>query len=181
MKYIFWTTVFFWWTMDFYVLVLKKNSYAKMLDKKSKFVVIVLIFLGVLLAIAPESFRSSWRSREFGIFQSIGTVVVILGVVVRLIAILTLGQYFVADIAVNAEKRIVQKGLYRKIRHPSYTGEIIAFVGLAIVFQHIPSSIYISVLPTLAFVYRAVVEEKKLLEEFGEQFVEYKRRTRMFV
>jgi len=94
---------------------------------------------------------------------------------------LTLGEYFAPDIVVKSDKKLIQKGLYKKIRHPSYTGEIIAFLGLAIVFQHIPASIYISVLPTLAFVYRAFVEEQKLVQEFGDEFIEYKKRTRMFI
>jgi len=181
MRYVFWLTVFFWWGLDFYVLVLKKNSYSKILDKKSKFVASSLIVIGVILAVAPESFRSVWRTREFGLFQIIGTIIVLTGVVLRLNAILTLGKHFSPDIVVNSDKKLIQRGLYSKIRHPSYTGEIIAFIGLAIVFQHIPASLYISIFPTLAFVYRAFIEERKLIEEFGEEFIEYKKRTRMFI
>jgi protein-S-isoprenylcysteine O-methyltransferase Ste14 len=181
MRYVFWLIVFFWCGLDFYILVLKRNSYSKILDKKSKFIVIILIFLGVALADASGNFRDIWRTREFGLFQIVGTFVILTGVILRLISILTLGEYFAPDIAVKSDKKIIQKGLYKKIRHPSYTGEIIAFLGLAIVFQHIPASIYISVLPTLAFVYRAFVEEKKLAQEFGDEFIEYKKRTRMFI
>lgn len=181
MQYVFWITMFFWWAMDFYVLTIKRNEYSKILDRKSKLIVTVLIFGGVILAIAPEHFRAVWRTRAFGLFQIAGTIVVIAGVMLRLTAILTLGRYFSPDIAITPDRKLVRKGLYRKIRHPSYTGEIISFIGLAILFQHFPSSLFISLLPTLAFVYRAIIEEQKLLEEFGEEFMEHKKNTRMFI
>lgn len=181
MKYVFWLALVFWWSMDFYVLVLKRNAYSKILDRKSKFIMSMLIFGGVILAVAPEDFRAVWRTREFGLFQIAGTIVVAAGVLLRLTAILTLGEYFSPDIAITSDRKLVRKGIYSKIRHPSYTGEIIAFIGLAILFQHFPSSIYISLFPTIAFVYRAIVEERKLLEEFGEEFLEHKKNTRMFI
>ncbi|SHN58713.1 methyltransferase family protein [Fervidobacterium gondwanense] len=181
MRYLFWLSVVAWWIMDFYVLVLRKGSYSKILDKKSKLVVVVLILIGVILAVAPENFRTVWRTREFGAFQIFGTFTVLFGVIIRLLAILNLGEHFSGDIVIGPEKKLVQRGLYKKIRHPSYTGEIISFIGLGLVFQHIPSSIFISVFPFLAFLYRAILEEKNLHREFGDEFIEYKKRTRMFI
>lgn len=181
MRTVFWLTVVFWWILDFYVIVLKRSGYYKVLERKSKFIIIFLILLGVFLAIYPESFRSVWRTREFGLFQIVGSVVLMIGVGVRFVSVLTLGKHFTPDIGVLQDRRLVTKGLYSKVRHPSYTGEIIAFLGLAIIFQHFPSSIFIFVFPAAAFVYRAFVEEKKLIEEFGEEYLEYRKRTRMFI
>lgn len=180
-RFLFWAIVFFWWGIDLYVLVLKRNSYYKVLERKSKFIITALIFIGVFLAVSPESFREVWRTREFGPFQLFGTIVLAIGVLVRFAAILTLGRHFTPDIGVVEGGRIVTKGLYKYVRHPSYTGEIIAFLGLAIVFQHFPSSLFIFVFPTIAFIYRALVEEKRLIEEFGNEYLEYRRRTRMFI
>lgn len=181
MRLVFWLTVIFWWVIDFYVLVLRKNGYHKILERKSKFIITFLIFLGVFLAVYPLNFRMIWQTREFGTFQIAGSIVLTIGVFLRFFSIMTLGKHFTPDIGVLEDKKLVTKGLYSKIRHPSYTGEIIAFLGLALVFQHIPSSIFIFVFPTIAFVYRAIVEEKKLIEEFGEEYLEYKKRTRMFI
>lgn len=181
MRTVFWLTVIFWWAIDFYVIVLKKNGYHKILEKKSKFIITFLILLGVFLAIYPSDFRIMWKTREFGIFQIVGSIVLTIGVCLRFVSIMTLGKHFTPDIGVLEDKKLVTKGLYSKIRHPSYTGEIIAFLGLAIVFQYVPSSLFIFIFPTIAFVYRAIVEEKKLIEEFGEEYLEYRKRTRMFI
>lgn len=181
-RYVFWGVVFFWWALDFYVLVLRKNGYHKIIERKSKYIIIGLILTGVLLAVAPESFRTTWRNRDFGVTQLIGTAVLSIGVLMRFIAIRTLGKHFTPDIGVvEQERKLITRGLYSKIRHPSYTGEIIAFLGLAIVFQHFPSSFFIFAFPTIAFIFRAIVEEKKLLEELGEIYLEYRKRTRMFI
>ncbi|MEN3042798.1 MAG: isoprenylcysteine carboxylmethyltransferase family protein [Fervidobacterium sp.] len=181
MRAIFWVVVTFWWAIDFYVLVLKKNGYHKILERGSKFIMTFLIFLGVILAIAPSGFRESWKAREFGIFQIIGTIILAIGVIIRLLSIMTLGKHFTPDIGIVKDKKLVTNGLYSKIRHPSYTGEIVAFLGLALIFQHIPSSIFVFAFPAIAFVYRAFLEEKKLIEEFGEEYLQYRKRTRMFI
>ncbi len=46
MRYFFWGLVFFWWTMDFYLLVFKRNNEQKVAERKSKFIVTLLIFAG---------------------------------------------------------------------------------------------------------------------------------------
>lgn len=181
MRHIFWAIVFAWWSLDFYLLVFKRNHEQKVAEKKSKFIVTILIFIGVGLALIPEDFRAVWRQREFGIFQIIGTFILLTGVTIRFISVLTLGKHFARDLGVHREKELVTTGLYSRIRHPSYTGEIISFLGVGLVFQHFPASLFITIFPVVAFIYRAIVEEKMLLEEFGSEYEKYrKKRTCLF-
>jgi protein-S-isoprenylcysteine O-methyltransferase Ste14 len=181
MRIVFWLICFFWWGMDFYFLVLKRNAAHRVAERKSKFIMTILIFTGVFLAVLPEDFRSVWRTRPFGLCQIMGTVILASGVALRFLSVLTLGKYFTRDIGIPVEKRLVTDGLYRRIRHPSYTGEIISFLGVGVVFQHMPASLFIALLPITAFIYRALVEEKILLQEFGQSYAEYKKKTRMFI
>jgi len=44
----------------------EKNGLHRVAERKSKFIMIVLILAAVLLTIAPESFRAVWQNREFG-------------------------------------------------------------------------------------------------------------------
>ncbi len=181
MRYFFWGLVFFWWLMDFYLVVFKRNHEQKVTEKKSKFVVILLIFAGVLLALVPEGFRLTWRNREFGLIQAAGTFIILAGVTIRLISVLTLGKHFARDLGVHREKELITDGLYSRIRHPGYLGEIVSFLGVGVVFWHFPASLFITIFPLVAFVYRALVEEKVLLKEFGREYEEYRKRTRMFI
>ncbi len=182
MRLIFWASVFFWWGMEIYVLVLKRKNYEELADKKTKYIMSALILTGVLLAVINPSFRAQWRTVEqFSKVQILGIFLVLAGVTIRFIAILTLGKFFTPDLGRVEGHKIVDKGIYKFIRHPSYTGEIIAFGGLAFLFSHIPSSLFIFFLPTTAFVYRAIVEERKMIELFGEEYINYIKRTRMFI
>ncbi len=180
MKIIFWSVILLWWIIDIYFLLVKKTGYTKVLDKKSKFIVTILILIGVILAIIPKGFRITWLKRPFGLCQISGTILIVIGIIIRLFSILTLGEHFSADIVIK-KKELVKKGLYRWIRHPTYTGEMISFIGLGIVFQYFPSSFFVVILPLSAFIYRALFEERKLLSEFGSEYLQYKKRTRMFI
>ncbi len=164
-----------------YLLVFKRNHEQKVAEKKSKFIVALLVFAGLLLALVPESFRATWRHRAFGPAQIIGTFILLAGLAIRLLSVLTLGKHFARDLGVHKEKELITSGLYGRVRHPSYTGEIIAFLGIGVVFWHVPASLFITLLPAAAFIYRAAVEEKMLLEEFGQEYQEYRKRTRMFI
>lgn len=181
MRNFFWGLVFFWWAMDFYLLIFKRNHEQKVAERKSKFIVTLLIFIGLLLAIVPEDFRATWRHREFGLAQIIGSFILLVGIIIRLLSVLTLGKHFARDIGVHREKELITSGLYARIRHPGYTGEIISFLGVGVVFWHFPASLFVTLLPLVAFLYRAIVEEKVMLEEFGQEYEEYRKRTRMFI
>ncbi|MEN3202645.1 MAG: isoprenylcysteine carboxylmethyltransferase family protein [Atribacterota bacterium] len=182
MEAVFWISVAFWLILDLYVLFAKNRNVQRIVDRKSKFVIIALIGSGVILALAPKDFRTSWLARErFSTVHHIGVFLVVGGVVLRLVAIRTLGKYFTPDIALVEGQRIVTAGIYRFLRHPSYTGEILAFGGLALVFWHFPSSLCIFILPLLGFLYRTFLEERKLLELFGKEYESYMKSTRRFI
>ncbi|MCX7668105.1 MAG: isoprenylcysteine carboxylmethyltransferase family protein [Atribacterota bacterium] len=182
MKTFFWTIVLSWLIVDLYVLFFKSRNPQQVVDRRSKFVVVACIASGVVLSLLPRDFRETWIRREnFTTLQEIGVFCMLAGVILRCISILTLGRHFTPDIALVENHRLIQKGIYRFVRHPSYTGEILAFGGTAFVFWHIPSSIFVFFLPLLGFLYRASLEERKLLELFGEEYREYMSKTRRFI
>ncbi|MCS7241186.1 MAG: isoprenylcysteine carboxylmethyltransferase family protein [Candidatus Caldatribacterium sp.] len=182
METFFWVVVALWLILDLYVLFARNRDLRNIADWKSKFVIIASVSSGVTLAVIPEDFRLSWLVRErFTAVHHVGVVLMVGGITLRLLAIRTLGKYFTPDIALVEGQRIVTTGVYRFLRHPSYTGELLAFGGVALVFWHFPSSLYIFLFPLLGFLYRALLEERKLLEFFGEEYREYMRRTRRFI
>ena len=61
----------------------------------------------------------------------IGIVIVVAGLALRWTAILTLGKLFTANVAIHEGQTITRTGVYRYLRHPSYTGLWLAFAGLA--------------------------------------------------
>jgi protein-S-isoprenylcysteine O-methyltransferase Ste14 len=75
---------------------------------------------------------------------------------------------------------LVKDGLYSHVRHPQYTGILIATLGL-IVFRFSPISL--ALWPILAYIYYRLArkEEKRCEEKFGDEFREWKRQVPMFL
>ena len=79
------------------------------------------------------------------------------------------------------ENKLVTDGLYALSRHPQYTGLFIALFGEGVV--HWPTLFSIGLLPVIVFIYYrlSLREEKKVFEEFGDEYLAYKKKVPMFI
>ncbi len=76
--------------------------------------------------------------------------------------------------------QLVTSGIYATIRHPQYTGFMLITLGMLLEWATVPLLIMWPILGVLY--YRlARKEEAQMEKEFGSQYVEYKRRTGMFL
>ncbi|MGI9086375.1 MAG: methyltransferase family protein [Chthoniobacterales bacterium] len=108
----------------------------------------------------------------------IGLIVFVLGLVLRWYAIIHLGRFFTVNVAIAADHQLVETGPYRFVRHPSYTGALLAFLGFALSLGNW-AAILVLVLPIFAaFVYRMNVEERALRSALGQSYLAYIARTR---
>jgi protein-S-isoprenylcysteine O-methyltransferase Ste14 len=111
----------------------------------------------------------------------LGLSLLIAGVAIRWTAIYTLGQYFTSTVVIKDDHRLIRAGLYKHLRHPAYTGALVAHLGLGLSFSNW-FSLALSFVPFLvAAVYRIHVEEKALSEAFGEEYLEYSRDTKRLI
>jgi protein-S-isoprenylcysteine O-methyltransferase Ste14 len=107
----------------------------------------------------------------------IGVVVIILGATIRWIAIIQLSSAFTVDVAISNDHKLKTDGIYKYVRHPSYSGLLLIMVGFAISLNSVMSLIVI-ILPMLAAIlYRIYVEEQMLISEFGDTYTNYKMHT----
>lgn len=75
---------------------------------------------------------------------------------------------------------LVQGGVYAYIRHPQYLGLYLILTGFIVQW---PTIITVAMFPVLIYMYYRLAksEEKDLKKEFGQKYLEYKRKTRMFI
>jgi protein-S-isoprenylcysteine O-methyltransferase Ste14 len=111
----------------------------------------------------------------------IGLALVVIGISVRGIAIATLWRYFTYSVSIREGHDLVDRGLYRFIRHPSYTGVLLAFIGLGFARGNWLDVAIIAVGAFAAFSYRIAVEESALIEHFGDRYRDYMRRTKRLI
>jgi protein-S-isoprenylcysteine O-methyltransferase Ste14 len=105
-------------------------------------------------------------------------VVLLTGMAVRWVAIVTLGKLFTVDVAIQPGHTIFDRGIYRHIRHPSYSGLLITFCGMGLAFANWLSLLALMTPVTLAVFYRIRQEERALLDATGPAYAAYCRRTK---
>lgn len=103
------------------------------------------------------------------------------GIGFRLWAIHTLGRFFRGVVHVQADHEVVRDGPYRVLRHPSYTGALVAVLGLGLTFQNVASFVLYVACATAAVLYRIRVEETVLLSALGEDYRSYAEQTARLV
>lgn len=104
-----------------------------------------------------------------------GISTMLAGAGLRLWCGLALGRHFTTDVAVLEDHEIIEKGPYRLVRHPSYTGAILAGVGFGILLGS-RAGLAAAIIPSIAvFGYRTAVEEQFLHRELGDEYPAYCR------
>jgi len=132
------------------------------------FTVLVSIILALSLGYAGVGPLPDW------VFYP-GIFLMLLGVFLRQWAIAVLGRFFSLTVRVAEDHRVIDKGPYRLVRHPSYSGVLITFIGSLGALLVLLSVFVVS------YGYRMRVEEKALLAELGEDYSNYMKRTKRLI
>ena len=110
-----------------------------------------------------------------------GVLLFVAGLLLRWWAIIVLGRFFTVDVTIEKDHELVERGPFRVLRHPSYAGVLLAFVGLALSLQNWAALLAILLPILLAFIHRMNVEEKALSRALGSSYTDYIRRTKRLV
>jgi protein-S-isoprenylcysteine O-methyltransferase Ste14 len=148
---------------------------------------------GSLLLLFPVIFAASWTASWYGEthphtmlggahwLMATGLALLIAGIALRATAIVTLGRSFSTNVAIRTTQTLRTTGLYGWVRHPSYSGMLLIFLGIGVYERNWASLAIITVFPLAALLYRIHVEEMALAEAFGAHYLEYKQKTSRLV
>lgn len=119
----------------------------------------------VLSALA---FSVHWSS--VGIWYPIGFAIFLAGLGLRLRAIQVLGRFYSHRVRISQSHVIVTEGPYRILRHPAYSGMILAHCGFVVCFFNVTSLAILLMILAPAVILRIRVEERVLfqLHEYRE-------------
>jgi protein-S-isoprenylcysteine O-methyltransferase Ste14 len=147
------------------------------IDKKTRNYNIISI--AIAFSIAPII---SWMpififSRiKTSIFFWTGIIVECLGFFLRHWVICVLGKYFRTTIEIEKDQKVIQKGPYKYIRHPSYSGIILYCLGYGLITKNWISLIIAISIPTISLLYRISIEEMALIKEIGNEYEVYMKK-----
>ena len=100
----------------------------------------------------------------------VGAAVMVLGAALRVWSLRALGRGFSRDVQVTQDQQLVTGGPYRWLRHPSYTGALLLFLGLGIAQANALSILVLTVLPVTVYLWRIRVEEAALAAVLGDRY-----------
>jgi protein-S-isoprenylcysteine O-methyltransferase Ste14 len=103
------------------------------------------------------------------------------GIAFRQWAIAVLGRFFSMAIKVQKDQTVVDTGPYRYMRHPSYTGLLIIFVGLGLALHSWGAVLVLALIFAIVWGYCIHVEERALISQLGEAYLAYSRRTKRLI
>ena len=159
-------------------IVKRSKGGAQRADRNSLRMLWMTILSSVAVAVMAPGALPAAHSQWLENLYPVGLVLFSLGLAWRWWAIVHLGRFFTVDVAIAADHRVVDTGPYRWMRHPSYTGLIIAFLGYGMCLCNWVSLLVLLVPITWAMRGRIVVEEAALDASLGESYAEYSRRTK---
>ena len=177
-------TIFVWVASELFGAILiprirgRGGSVRVRRDRGSKFLILFTVWVSVTVALAfgygGLGVLPDW------VFYP-GIVLMWLGVLLRQWAIAVLGRFFSTSVRIVENHHVVEKGPYRLVRHPSYSGLLITFIGIALAVQSWAALIVLLGFFTISFGYRIKVEEKMLLSELGDNYANYMKRTKRII
>lgn len=149
-------------------------------DKGSLWVLIISITIGYLLSFYNATTKIG-RINHWNILFASGILIIIVGLMIRIISIRTLKQYFTYSVSKSENQEIIEKRFYKYIRHPGYLGQLIIFTGISISLSNWVSVILMVLSILIGYMNRIRVEEKFMTEQMGEKYFNYQKRTKKLI
>lgn len=109
-----------------------------------------------------------------------GFIVSLLGVVVFVNAMVTMGDSWRAGIDNTQETKIVKTGIYKYSRNPAFVGFDLFYIGIALAFSNVLNIIF--AFASILILHLQILEEEKFLPTvFGKEYLDFKERTNRYI
>ncbi len=158
----------------------KKSVVNALKDKGSLWMLYICITIGYILSFSIGA-TTIGRIYHWDTFFCIGIAMAILGLIIRIQSILTLNDEFTYSVSKVENHKLIKTGIYKKIRHPGYLGQLIIFIGISISMSNWLSVILMIIPIAIGYNYRINVEERFMCEHFGEEYLNYKSGTKKII
>jgi protein-S-isoprenylcysteine O-methyltransferase Ste14 len=170
--------------LAFWVLAARKTKETARQESTSSRLLhhLPLIAGGVLLAsphVLGPAMERRFHAHTFD-WYLVGLMFVVLGLGISVTARIWLGRNWSGTVTLKKDHELIQSGPYAVVRHPIYTGLLLALIGTAIVIGRWRA---VAALPLLlaGIAYKITVEERFMRAQFGDAYARYCARVNALV
>lgn len=114
------------------------------------------------------------------IFSLLGLTLTVAGLAFAISARVYIGGNWSGAVTVKKDHTLIRKGPYALVRHPIYTGVLLAMLGTAVAFGEVRGLLAVGV-ATLALWIKLRREELFMSEEFGAEYAQYKQKVKALI
>jgi len=180
-SWLFWAMFLFAYGPEFALIARSRPAQGDDADRGSMTLIMLAGWIGMGGAFAVANIQSLVIAHGQKICYAIGLAMLLGGSLLRRHCWRMLGKHFTGNVKAAADQPVIEEGVYRWVRHPSYTGGMLMYVGTGLALTNWLSVLVITLAGSAAYFYRVRVEERALKENLGGRYQEYMRRTKRFV
>ena len=158
----------------------RKRKIVKSGDRWSIWILVISIAIGYSLSFSVAATKTG-RIYHWDTFFVIGSILAIIGLIIRINSILNLKQQFTYTVTKIENHKLIETGLYKYIRHPGYLGQLIIFLGIATSLSNWLSILLMIVPVLLGYIYRIMIEERFMIAQMGQIYLDYQSRTKRLI
>lgn len=158
-------------------LLHSKSTDKQNADKNSLLIIWITVVAAIILAMYI-SINYYFPIYPNVTIQYIGLGIIVLGIILRIAAVLSLGKFFTVDVTIREDHQLKKDGMYKYLRHPSYFASLLSFIGFGISINSWPGLLLIVVAVMTVFIFRIKIEEKILIGQFGREYMDYMKSTK---
>jgi protein-S-isoprenylcysteine O-methyltransferase Ste14 len=178
--WVFWAVFLLVYVPEFRLIARARPVPGQTSDRSMIFIML-LGWIGFPVAFAVAAWSNFVLVRHQKMWFWLGIGFLLLGSALRRHCFKMLGSYFTANVKVADDQTVIKEGAYRWVRHPSYTGGMLMYLGTGLALTNWLSVLVIVILGGLGYTYRVQVEERALASALGQSYREYMQRTKRFV
>ena len=175
-----WTALWVFWL--FASLATKRSVRTQSVG--SRFVQHVPVILAFFLLFGRNAWPYWLRQRVFPKADTtplwVGLALTAAGIGFAILARLWIGRNWSSSVTIKEKHELIQTGPYRLVRHPIYSGLLLAFLGTAIVHGELRGFVGFP-LAVLGWGFKLRLEESFMVQQFGNSYLDYKQRVKALV
>lgn len=167
-----WAAFWIYWLVAAFSMKRGRVSWSRELRIRAVILVLVILLVRVGAFRGHGLNSDPWRA-------SVGLALFAGGLCLAIWARIHIGRNWGTPMSRKKDPELVTSGPYRRVRHPIYTGILVASIGTAVALSWV--WLIAVALAAVYFTYSAIVEERLLTEQFPESYLLYKSSTKMLV